>query len=274
MCYQHVIFFFFFIDTATTEIYTLSLHDALPISRVHLNEVELTVLVEELKSASTPIADVQTGLDAGVVNEAAGFRIDIRRRGLFQNFLVAALHGAIPVTQVNGIALAVGKYLNFHVARPLQELFQINGIVTKGGLGFCLGNMDGVEQGCFCINHLHATTTATSGSLDDDRIADLLSNTQGFLRVLTDRPVGTGYGGHTSLTHGLEGGHFVTHQPDHVRGWADEGKTTLFHLLGKVGIFCQEAIAGMDGHRVGDLSRTDNGGNIEVAVFRIAGADA
>jgi len=29
MCY----FFFFFNDTATTEIYTLSLHDALPISR-------------------------------------------------------------------------------------------------------------------------------------------------------------------------------------------------------------------------------------------------
>src|SRR5258708_24415598 len=27
--------FFFFNDTATTEIYTLSLHDALPISRVH-----------------------------------------------------------------------------------------------------------------------------------------------------------------------------------------------------------------------------------------------
>src|SRR2546428_996003 len=28
-------FFFFFNDTATTEIYTLSLHDALPISRIH-----------------------------------------------------------------------------------------------------------------------------------------------------------------------------------------------------------------------------------------------
>src|SRR5687767_15414593 len=27
--------FFFFNDTATTEIYTLSLHDALPISRIH-----------------------------------------------------------------------------------------------------------------------------------------------------------------------------------------------------------------------------------------------
>src|SRR2546430_4457916 len=30
-----VLFFFFFNDTATTEIYTLSLHDALPISRWH-----------------------------------------------------------------------------------------------------------------------------------------------------------------------------------------------------------------------------------------------
>src|SRR6185369_15091020 len=29
---QHCLFFFFFNDTATTEIYTLSLHDALPIS--------------------------------------------------------------------------------------------------------------------------------------------------------------------------------------------------------------------------------------------------
>src|SRR5438045_9616396 len=29
--YSHSVFFFFFNDTATTEIYTLSLHDALPI---------------------------------------------------------------------------------------------------------------------------------------------------------------------------------------------------------------------------------------------------
>src|SRR2546430_9608781 len=33
ICYHLFCFFFFFNDTATTEIYTLSLHDALPISR-------------------------------------------------------------------------------------------------------------------------------------------------------------------------------------------------------------------------------------------------
>src|SRR5690348_18111193 len=32
LCFRFSVFFFFFNDTATTEIYTLSLHDALPIS--------------------------------------------------------------------------------------------------------------------------------------------------------------------------------------------------------------------------------------------------
>src|SRR5690348_17799229 len=41
LCYaeflDYVVFFFFFNDTATTEIYTLSLHDALPISVMYSN---------------------------------------------------------------------------------------------------------------------------------------------------------------------------------------------------------------------------------------------
>src|SRR5215469_18582646 len=36
-------FFFFFNDTATTEIYTLSLHDALPIARMRNRNVEIRV---------------------------------------------------------------------------------------------------------------------------------------------------------------------------------------------------------------------------------------
>src|SRR2546422_5521692 len=39
-------FFFFFNDTATTEIYTLSLHDALPISGIY----ELFIVTEEVRS--------------------------------------------------------------------------------------------------------------------------------------------------------------------------------------------------------------------------------
>src|SRR5215813_14770918 len=39
---SYVFFFFFFNDTATTEIYTLSLHDALPISLAPMRHVIVT----------------------------------------------------------------------------------------------------------------------------------------------------------------------------------------------------------------------------------------
>src|SRR2546426_12717244 len=60
--HARILFFFFFNDTATTEIYTLSLHDALPIlgidlvewtydpmqaTNAHLNFEKLGVVVEE-----------------------------------------------------------------------------------------------------------------------------------------------------------------------------------------------------------------------------------
>src|SRR5215217_2665834 len=43
--YFFVLFFFFFNDTATTEIYTLSLHDALPISDAGVNISAATCIV-------------------------------------------------------------------------------------------------------------------------------------------------------------------------------------------------------------------------------------
>src|SRR2546430_16678938 len=45
---MHSSFFFFFNDTATTEIYTLSLHDALPISRVPLTANERLELTDPI----------------------------------------------------------------------------------------------------------------------------------------------------------------------------------------------------------------------------------
>src|SRR5258708_14156411 len=60
MAVSHIIlFFFFFNDTATTEIYTLSLHDALPISR------DLPVI---FLSARGDLSDRVAGLDQGATD--------------------------------------------------------------------------------------------------------------------------------------------------------------------------------------------------------------
>src|SRR2546429_5927860 len=48
-------FFFFFNDTATTEIYTLSLHDALPILRIVAARVKEVADVVRLKNLKEPV---------------------------------------------------------------------------------------------------------------------------------------------------------------------------------------------------------------------------
>src|SRR6266511_5391015 len=67
-----IIFFFFFNDTATTEIYTLSLHDALPISRVDDDErlgVTDPVLAHDLLGDRAQIA--RGGSQLGVAGVGA-----------------------------------------------------------------------------------------------------------------------------------------------------------------------------------------------------------
>src|SRR5258707_15890668 len=50
--FHFIFFFFFFNDTATTEIYTLSLHDALPISRLIRQEPDRSRQLPEASAAT------------------------------------------------------------------------------------------------------------------------------------------------------------------------------------------------------------------------------
>src|SRR2546427_10654025 len=61
MCYtllsrdiDYISFFFFFNDTATTEIYTLSLHDALPICFIYDNDPTTTPACDALPTTTRP----------------------------------------------------------------------------------------------------------------------------------------------------------------------------------------------------------------------------
>src|SRR5258707_6403315 len=100
-----IIFFFFFNDTATTEIYTLSLHDALPIyigSRWLLNIAYMAVggypslvpkqyLIPGLRrqdDASFPhFTDVARSVGADITGQAGGLCIeDFNRDGLLDLF--------------------------------------------------------------------------------------------------------------------------------------------------------------------------------------------
>src|SRR5260370_15723258 len=71
-----IFLFFFFNDTATTEIYTLSLHDALPILLVNLFRNALEAMAQssrrELTASNTPVADDM--IEIAVSDTGSGIR--------------------------------------------------------------------------------------------------------------------------------------------------------------------------------------------------------
>src|SRR5690606_19966299 len=221
---------------------------------VHFNEIELVVLVQEFEGAGTAITDVETGLDAGLEDGLPCLRIDIGGGRFLQDLLVAALHGAVAVAQVNGVALAVGQDLDFHVARPVEEFLQVYGAVAKGGLGLGLGDMNGAEQGGFRVYYLHTTATPASSGLDDHRVAEFLGEAQACLGILAIRAVGAGHRGHARFAHGLDRRYLVAHQTNDIGGRADEDKAAFLNLFGEVGIFRQKTVAGVDADGVRHFS--------------------
>src|SRR2546429_7341088 len=81
MAVTHICFFFFFNDTATTEIYTLSLHDALPI----LAEIGQTIQFQ-VRDAESAREDLARTLEIERLDPVAGallFSCNGRGKGLF-----------------------------------------------------------------------------------------------------------------------------------------------------------------------------------------------
>ena len=78
-----MVFFFFFNDTATTEIYTLSLHDALPIS---IAELPLALQIDTLERQDKTILDrawFQTWIQGRTRQERAAFRFRTEQSSVF-----------------------------------------------------------------------------------------------------------------------------------------------------------------------------------------------
>src|SRR5256885_13852256 len=98
--YPFCFFFFFFNDTATTEIYTLSLHDALPIFREHEPLRDLLsrhIHRKVLLSLSQAVADCQdrksTRLNSShLVISYAVFCLKKKKKHTFTTYQVGIVH--------------------------------------------------------------------------------------------------------------------------------------------------------------------------------------
>ena len=102
---------------------------------VHLDEVELAVLVEELDRAGAGIAELGDGLGARsppILRALLG--VEGRRGGFLPDLLVAALQRAVALAEMDGVARPSPNTWT-SMWRGLLEIFlDVDGVVAEGGL--------------------------------------------------------------------------------------------------------------------------------------------
>ena len=241
---------------------------------VHLDEVELPVLVEKLEGARAQVADALAGVGADLADALALLGGDAGRGGFLDHLLVPALHRAVALAQVHGITVAVGEHLDLDVARIGQEFFHVDRGVTESRLGLLAREVDRLDQVLRVFDHAHTATTAARCGLDQHRVADLVGQLPGAPLVVVERSVGAGHAGHARLAHGVDGRHLVAHQADGLRTGPDEGEARFLDALGEIGVLGKETVAGMHGLGVGHLHGRDDRRHIEVALVSWRRSDA
>ena len=140
-------------------------------ARVHLDEAELAVLVEEFDRAGAQIFDLAHRLGDGLADLVAGGDIERRRGAFLPDFLMAPLQRAIAFAEMNGAAFAVAENLNFDVARLFEVFFQVKRVVAEGGFGFRARHGERRAKLAFAAHHFHAAAAAAGSRLEYDREA-------------------------------------------------------------------------------------------------------
>ena len=144
-------------------------------ARVHLDEDVAAVLAEEeLDGAGVEVAD-RLGEAHGVgAHLRAGVGVEVGRRRDLDDLLVAALHRAVALVQVQHGAGAVGEHLHLDVPRVDHGLLEVERRVAERGVGLALGRLERLAQGRGVVDAAHAAPAAAGDGLDEHREADAL----------------------------------------------------------------------------------------------------
>src|SRR5262249_26921916 len=108
-------------------------------ARVHLDEVERTILIEELHRAGAFVPEAGERRHGGRGEPLARRCVERRRRRLLYELLMSALQRAVALAEMDDIAAAVAEQLHLDMPRPVEKALEIDRIVAKPGarLGLC-----------------------------------------------------------------------------------------------------------------------------------------
>ena len=240
---------------------------------VHLHEVEILPVHQELHGTGALVAHGLRRPNGGLAHGLPELRAEARGGSFLDQLLVPPLDGAVPVSQVDGMPMAVRQNLDLHVPGIQHQLFQIHLVVSKAGGSLRPGLGIGGGKGLRAVTAANASAPASGGGLQQHRVSHGLRRRQGLLRG-GHGPVGPGGHRDPRRPHQAPSGGFGTRFPDGVPGGTHEAQSGGGAGIGKVRVFGQETIAGVDAVAAGGLGHRQQGVLIQIALRRLGGADA
>jgi hypothetical protein len=241
---------------------------------VDLDEVEVAVAIdEELERPDVLVAGGDDGLDGALVELGAGGVGQRWRGALLEDLLVASLDGAVAVTEVDAMAVAIDRDLDFDVAVLVEPLLEVQRIVAEGGLRLGPADPDRALELAGRPGHAHALAAASGRWLDEDRVADPVGLAQS-MEVVTEHPVRAGDRRQAVAAEQLAGARLAGESLEDRRRRPDEHDVVRGDDLGEALVLAQEAVTRMDGVAAGDERRRDDGRGRQVRALRIGGPDA
>jgi hypothetical protein len=211
---------------------------------VHLDKVEVVALHQKLHGPGVCVPRLPGQPDSRRGHLLPNFGAYSRRRSLLQHLLPPALHGALPLVEMDDVAVVVAHNLDLHVARPDEQLLQVERPVTEGGLGLSLRDLHGLAELLLVSGHPDAPAAASSRCLDHDGVAD----PSGCLDSIVGRGglFRAGYNRHVGPLRQPAGRGLVAHLLDGLRRRPDEGEPGVPASCGERGILGQETVARMN----------------------------
>ena len=131
---------------------------------------------EELDRAGALIADGSSERDRTVADRGTGLGRDARRGRLLDDLLVAALDRALPLTQVDDVAVGIADDLHLDVAGAFDVRLDEDRAVTERRCGLARACRDRVGELVGAAHDAHATAAAAGCRLDERRHRDAVGD--------------------------------------------------------------------------------------------------
>ena len=205
-------------------------------SGVHLEEVEGAVRTQKkLAGPRTHIVDGARGTYRRRGHLLPRRRSQHRRRRLLEHLLVPSLNAAVALEEVDHLSVTVGQDLDLDVTRVLDELLDIDLVVSKGLAGLRLrGDQRVVEIG-LRVHAPHSFAAATRCRLEHHRKSDVQSDPLRLVHIAQrlDRP-----GNHRNpgLGHELAGCGLAAHGVDGLGRRTNPDQASVDDRARKVGV--------------------------------------